>query len=233
METIKVKGIVLGSIDYKETSKIVYLFTDVGKISVKALGSKKVKKGLLPFITTMNYVEAIITDSEFPSLIDYSIIDTYSYIKDNLNSELWFSFILEIVSKLPSDIEYSRVYDFLLRILELGKDNNPMLLTIIFMTKILYSFGVNPILKKCIICGSEPSYFSIKNGGALCNIHNISGTYDKKILDYITRIYYFNIYEEDLNTLNDVDLYEIFKVIINYYENHVNIYLKGLNSLIF
>ena len=78
MTTTNFEGIVIGSIPYQETSKIVYLYTKYGKISVKALGSQTQKKGLLPFITTMNRVEAITTDSDFPTLKDYSLIDSYN-----------------------------------------------------------------------------------------------------------------------------------------------------------
>ena len=53
---MKLEGIVLSEIDYKEASKIVNLYTEKGKIGVKALGSKKIKNGLLGFITTGNTV---------------------------------------------------------------------------------------------------------------------------------------------------------------------------------
>ena len=43
---MKFEGIVLSEIDYKEASKIVNLYTEKGKIGVKALGSKKIKNGL-------------------------------------------------------------------------------------------------------------------------------------------------------------------------------------------
>ena len=128
MENIKIKGIVLNAIDYKESSKIVYIYTSLGIISVRALGAKKQSRGILPFITTMNYCEAIITNSDFPKLIDYSLFDSFNNIKADLKKELWFSYMLEIISKIPKDAPHDKIFPLVLKIFSLGEDNiNPML----------------------------------------------------------------------------------------------------------
>lgn len=233
MKTQTIKGIIIGSIDYKESSKIVYLLTRYGKISVKALGSKNIKKGLLPFITTMNYVEAIITESDFPTLIDYAVIDTFDQIKNDLKKQLWFSYIFEIISKLSQDANYERIFDFVLNIINFGINNDGFLTAMIFQVKILYAFGVQPVLKKCVVCGNNPHYFSIKNGGAICNNHYNNSCESNHIYNMIYDFYYFDIKNGNLEILKKYDLNLLFKIITIYYNDHVNINLKGINSLIF
>lgn len=233
MTTTNFEGIVIGSILYKETSKIVYLYTKYGKISVKALGSQNQKKGLLPFITTMNRVEAITTDSDFPTLKDYSLIDSYQCIKEDIKKTLWSLFIIEIISKLTPDSDHKRIYPLLIRCLELMNDNNPMLIGLMFQIKMTYAFGVSPELKKCVICqNSDVKYFSVEKAGALCMNHKTSNSYGNELLNDIKELYYFNIYDGDINSLVDIDLIKCFNIINNYYENYVQIYLKTLNSLI-
>lgn len=234
MDIISAEGFVLSSIEYKEKSKIVYLFTRNGKISFRALGSNNMKKGLLPLITSMNKLNVIISNSNFPKAIDYTLINSFEYIKNDLKKSLWFSFILEILSKIDENLYNERIYNLVDKLFDLGKEYDGLFLTTIFMIKMTYSFGIAPILKKCVLCGNlNTNGFSIKDGGAICVNHNIKNIYDKKILEMIYNIYYFDIYNDDLNNIKDYDYLELFNLINLYYKTHLDIYLKGLNSLIF
>lgn len=228
MKTFNVKGIVLSSLLYKETSKIVYLYTPNGKYSIKALGSLKQKKGLLPLTTTLNMVDVIINDKDFPTAIDYSLIDSYEEIKTDLKKELWAMLILEMISKLTSDSLHDRIYNLLIKTLDLLKNNDPAKVGIIFMVKMTYGFGIAPVLNRCIKCGSDDvSYFSVLDGGALCNNHKNG----YKELDDIKKIYHFDIYNDEINNL-DVDFYKAFRIINEYYDTHLDIKFKGITSLI-
>ncbi len=233
MDNLEVEGFVLSQIDFKEKSKIVYLYTKNGKISFKALASSNPKKGMLPLITSMNKVNVILSNKEFPTSIDYTLINSYQDIKDDLKKSLWYSFILEIISKLPIDSPHERVYSLLDEIFNLRNKYDGLLLTTVFMVKMTYAFGVSPVFKRCVICNEKnPEYFSIKDGGALCYKHNHKDTLKGDILKILENIYYIDIYKEDLDSLKGYDMIKVFQIINMYYNDHVNIYLKGLNSLI-
>lgn len=232
MTTTSFEGIVIGSIPYKETSKIVYLYTKYGKISVKALGSQNQKKGLLPFITTLNRVEVITTESDFPTLKDFTLKDSYPKIKDDIKRTLWSLYIAEIISKLTPDSDHERIYPLFLRCLKLLEECDPMLIGVMFQIKMTYAFGVAPDLKKCALCQScDVKYFSITSG-ALCKNHRSGNSYDINVLEDISRMYYFNIYNGDIKSLVINDLIKAFNVINLYYESYIQIYLKTLSSLI-
>lgn len=234
MNYTKVEGIVIGSISYKESSKIVYVYTKEGRISVRALGASKHKKGMLPLITTMNLLEINITDKEFPSAVDYTLINSFDDIKNDLKKNLWFSYILEIVSRLDADAPHDRIYALLKRTLELGSMYSPLMLGVMFQIKMTYGFGVGPVLKKCVVCGNtDLSYFSVREGGALCSAHRVSGVFSKKDLEDITKVYLFDIYNGNFDEIIDIDFINLFKIINIYYDTHINISLKGANSLIF
>ena len=61
------EGIVINTIDYKEKSKIVYLYTPNGISSVKALD---VMKKNLGFTVTLNHVEYNVSNSKFPTVLE-------------------------------------------------------------------------------------------------------------------------------------------------------------------
>ena len=75
-------GLVIGSIEYKEKSKIVELYTPYGKENVLARGASKVTSGLLGFTTTLNYVNFEKSKASFPVMIEYYLIKSYYFLLD-------------------------------------------------------------------------------------------------------------------------------------------------------
>lgn len=235
MTNIKTKGIILGSIDYSENSKIVYVFTPFGRLSVMARGAKKLRSKFNGFAQTLNYVEMIITNSSFPSIIDYSIIEEYKEVKKDLKKVLWMSLNLELMNKLPNDIPHERCLNFLLRILRRANEAvNVILLTDIFFLKMLKVFGVEPNFRQCVVCGSNHHLveFSVEQGGALCITHS-KNPHDEKTLKCLEKLYYFDDKIGDFSSLEEIDFHSIFHSIRKYYVDHVNIKLIGFDSLLF
>ena len=217
---MKLEGIVLSEIDYKEASKIVNLYTINGKIGVKALGSKKIKNGYLGFITTGNTVSFVTTDSNAPTLIEYDIVD--SIIKKDLNIDEMKALgtIIYIINMLPSDSPHSKIYPFIKEIISNIKNIDINKILSIFLIKILYPFGIAPNLKSCINCGNTNNLISFDiTGGALCQ----NCTNQKNNLDIWNEYYYAKKY---LNSYNDTDFNLLLNQIKNYYLYHLNIKLK-------
>ncbi len=217
---MKLEGIVLSEIDYKEASKIVNLYTINGKIGVKALGSKKIKNGYLGFITTGNTVSFVTTDSNAPTLIEYDIVD--SIIKKDLNIDEMKALgtIIYIINMLPSDSPHSKIYPFIKEIISNIKKVDINKILSIFLIKILYPFGIAPNLKSCINCGNTNNLISFDiTGGALCQ----NCTNQNNNLDIWNEYYYA---KKDLNSYNDTDFNLLLNQIKNYYLYHLNIKLK-------
>ena len=217
---MKLEGIVLSEIDYKEASKIVNLYTINGKIGVKALGSKKIKNGYLGFITTGNTVSFVTTDSNAPTLIEYDIVD--SIIKKDLNIDEMKALgtIIYIINMLPSDSPHSKIYPFIKEIISNIKKVDINKILSIFLIKILYPFGIAPNLKSCINCGNTNNLISFDiTGGALCQ----NCTNQNNNLDIWNEYYYA---KKDLNSYNDTELNLLLNQIKNYYLYHLNIQLK-------
>ena len=218
---MKYEGIVLSEIDYKEASKIVNLYTDKGKIGVKALGSKKIKNGLLGFTTTGNTVSFVATDSNMPTLLEYDIIDSIVKKDLSLDEMKHLGIILYVINMIPSDSPHSKMYPFIKDIISsIGLINIDKLLSI-FLIKMLYPFGITPNLKSCIKCGNTSNliFIDINLGGALCSncineFNNIN----------IWNEYYYE--KKKLELYSDSDFKILLNQLRNYYSNYLNIKLK-------
>lgn len=219
----EIEGIVLSSIDYKEKSKIVYLYTPYGHESIKANGSKVSKNGLLAFTQTLNTVAYIKSSSKFPSLIEYNLVDNAFSLTNSIEKMDLIPIFIEIIKNIPEDSDHLKTYEFVKGILiEFKKTTEPKKLFCIFMIKMLYVFGVNPELKHCISCGSsEISYFSIISGGALC--YKCSNKFDLK--NY--KLWYEYYYDKKaIDLYSDTNFNKLLIDIIKYYEYYVHLYFK-------
>lgn len=218
---MKLEGIVLSEIDYKEASKIVNLYTEKGKIGVKALGSKKIKNGLLGFITTGNTVSFVTTDKEVYTLIEYDIIDSIMKKDLDINEMKSLGTILYIINMIPPDSPHEKIYPFVKDILSNIKNINIDKLLSIFLIKMLYPFGISPNLKSCVKCQNKHDLiaFDIAYGGALCK-----NCIDKNNNIEIWNEYYYD--KKDLKEYSDTDFTYLLNQIKNYYSYHLNIRLK-------
>ncbi|MCR5787225.1 MAG: DNA repair protein RecO, partial [Acholeplasmatales bacterium] len=217
-------GIVIRTIHFNESSEIVHVLTNQGIISVMVKGARRYKSHKLSFCIPMTKVSFKVTSSKISSLIDYTILNDYSIIKEDLKKNLWFSYILEIVNKLPDNSYYRNIYNLIDKIFELGSFNNPMLLIMIAQTKLLKIYGVEPELKKCVICGKPNlDFFSISNGGFVCNNCSANDKTNAKPYLDIRTLYYFDIYNGNLNDLSNIDLKDVFLNLKAYYDYYVDI----------
>lgn len=233
METKTIEGLVIRTIHFNESSEIVHLLTSYGVISVMCKGARKYKSHKLAFCIPLTRVKAIISDSKIPSLVDYTIIDSFDYVKEDLKSNLWFGYLLEIINKLPDNIYYKNIYNLLIKALELARVNKAMHLVLVVQTKLLKVFGVEPEFKKCVVCGNpETKFFSISSGGFLCMNHKTKDSEEINKYLELKRVYYFDLYNDDFSKLNDIDFVELFRTITSYYQYHIEINLHSLSSLI-
>lgn len=231
MNTIKVKGIVIRSLDYKETSKIVYCFTPLGRLSVRALGSKKFKNKNFNFQEILSYVEMEITDQEFPSLIDYNLISDFRNIKDDLKSFLWMGYLCEFLNKIPIDSPSNRVFNYLLNgLMKIKNNKDAMAFTVITLLKFTSLFGISPNFKQCALCNNSPCFISVKHGGGVCEIHKTSDAYN---LNNLHRLYNLDINSDDIYNVLENELNECFKFVTEFYKYHLDMEFKSQNSLIF
>lgn len=168
MNLIKVKGIVIREVQYKDNDKIITILTDtLGKISCIARGAKKTNSPILANSQYLVYNEFVLyKNKNFYYINSASIVDTFYNLRVNLDK-------LEIVFELTKILQ--RVTDenedttdilklFLNTLYILNKlDKNNDLIVATFKIKLFCLLGFMPRIEKCAQCGQAFGNIDVKD----------------------------------------------------------------------
>ena len=133
--------------------------------------------------------------------------------------------MIEVINYIPQDSNNDLMYNFIEKsFIALSSNIDPYKVLDIFLIKMLYVFGINPILKCCAKCGSVSNFlsFSIVDGGILCmnctTIKNDSYIYWQE--------YYYS--KKEIEEYSDCNFIELLKEINKYYliNAHINLNIK-------
>lgn len=219
----KITGIVLKSIDYKDSSKIVYLYTNEGKKEVIIRGAKKIKSPFRSFFLTYNIISYYPSNSKLPTLIDGDVIKTFPNILSDYKRNYYASLVLEVINNLS--LENERLFSFLVSTLELINSDDYKLYTLVFLVKYLYLLGIQPQFKCLCKNNGRIKGFNLLNGHAVCEKCS-----DELDLNLEEIILLKNIYTLDIN--NDKIEYDVnildrlYEFIFKYYNYHANYLFK-------
>lgn len=175
---IKTKALVLNSIRWKDSSKIVTLFTaDHGKIKVIARGALRNKSIFGGNLESLNYAEVIINVKSSRSLqilTDIDIIDSFNNLKMQYDRLPYALTILEIIQQIFEDEFNDEIFfNFIIELLQaLSKITKPEIILWYFLLKLSSYLGFKPVLSHCAACKktdfSDFITLSIENGHIYC-----------------------------------------------------------------
>ena len=185
---IKTRGIVLSEEKYKESSKIISLFTEKnGRINLFASGVLRPKSGLM--LVSEKFVESdfLLTRNKNNFYIKSAeVINSNMEIANNLKKYFIADMICELLLKtMPENLVDEKIYNLTSQVFNYLKSDklNPQILKIGYMIKLISFLGFRPQLQQCTECSSKDysnMYFSHRDGGIICgNCLDISGEYVK------------------------------------------------------
>lgn len=172
---VKWEGIVIRTIDYGESSKILTLYTrEHGKVGIMARGAKKPKSRLAAVsqLFTHGFYLCRFGGQGMAELSQGEILSSYRSLRENLTSTAYAAYMAELLDRLTMDREPNpflfQLLSLTFRYLDEGRD--PEILCRIFESKMLRLAGITPHLHSCANCGKEkePYSFSVSSGGLLC-----------------------------------------------------------------
>ncbi|MDE5566388.1 MAG: DNA repair protein RecO [Anaeroplasmataceae bacterium] len=217
------EGIVLKSISYKEKSKLVYLYTPLGKKSVLVHDLNK----NVGFTTTLSIVSFETTNQKLPVLTSYHLIESHFDLDVHKIDDI--RIMLEVLEQIPEDSNHTRIYPFFIRCFDaLLKSLKPQFYLLLFLTKMLSVFGVRPEFQNCVLCGNkEIASFSILDGGVLCSSCSVTNDYGLELYRSFKELYYAKNYDAEIYSINYKMLME---AIYSYYKIHTHISLKSFQN---
>lgn len=237
----KIEGIVLKSIDYGESNKILTIFSrEFGKIGAVARGAKKPKSRLASVSQPFTYGYFLCTiGSNLGTINQGEIIQTFRGIKEDLFLTAYSSFIVELLDK---GIDEKKANPFLFELLlqtlnYIEEEYDPKIIKNIFEMKMLQVLGFRPNLNECANCNNPdgPFVFSIKEGGILCDRCKQVDSYHMQVSQATIKLlrifYYMDINRLGSISVKDATKNELERCISAYYEEYSGIYLKSKRFL--
>lgn len=226
----EVEGFIFNEIPYKETSKIINIFTKDGIIGCIAKGAKSLKSNLRINTTKFTYGKFIIIEKndKLNIITEASIINELKNIKSDLLLISYLSYIVELTNQIVKQTEdYESLYKlFIDTLLKLNDKLNPKVLTNIYELKVLDYLGVGINFNSCSKCGNTNDIVTINGdiGGYICkNCYNNEIIYDSKTLKML-RMYYLI----DVSSISNLKISN--QVILNI-DNFINVYYDRYTGL--
>jgi len=234
----KVEGIIVSTVDYKESSKIINIFTkEDGIIGIIAKGSKNLKNKLHSTTTILSYGTFYLNykENKISTLEEVDIINYFKEIRKDIYKTNYALFLLELTTKVYNQEKNKNIYDILLSGIEkINEGYDPIIITNIIELKLLENLGIKPNFNHCVNCKNKNDIVTISSykGGYICkNCVKEEYIYNIKTLKLIPMFYYL-----DLKKIKKIDISEPIKKEINlfindYYERYSGIYLKSKEFL--
>jgi DNA repair protein RecO (recombination protein O) len=182
MPLFTTNAVVIRSLNYSESDKIVTFFTkDFGKLKGIAKGARRSKKRFQNALSLFSHLRLIFFDKEGLSLVraeSCDILHSFPRIREDLKKILYGNYYLELVNEMAEEREASReVFELLLCFLSNLETMAPQEEQLrLFEIRMLSLFGYRPNMTRCGLCkkGGEdlqeiPSvFFSLEKGVLVC-----------------------------------------------------------------
>ena len=177
--TFKTNGIVLRTLDYLESDRIVVLLTeDMGKMTGIAKGARKSRVRFANALEPFTHLSLILSQkkgSRMAFIEEATTIHHYPGIRASLEKTLTASYLLELIDQfLWEEKPSAPVFYLLCEYLALMEENQDRGNSVrFFELRFLSLMGYEPVLDRCTVCAaplqSFSSYgFSPSSGGIQC-----------------------------------------------------------------
>lgn len=228
---LKTEGIVIGETRYKDTSKIINLYTrKLGKVSVMAQGAIKPKSQLLATTQPFSYSEFQLRKGRnFYYILQADLLDSFYPIRDSMERIGYGFYMLELLSKsTPDEEENEKLFLLLkngLKVLS-SLDKDFLKYIVAYELKYISFLGYRPYIDRCVVCNEELKdkkdnmKFSKNLGGVLCPncfINDITSyKINRSFLNSISALLYAPLMELDSIAINNQLLKYVHDVIVDY-----------------
>ena len=237
-----IEGIVISEQDFKESSKIINLYTKkYGIIGLIAKGAKNLKSPLRSTTTKLSYgvFTVYYKEGKLSLLKEVNIKNNFKNIFKDINKISFATYLVELACQVYKESENNTVYDILIAGLNKINDNfDPIVIVNIIELKYLEYLGVLPVIDRCSSCGKQTNIITLSadTGGYLCKSCYTNEPIISEAAIKLIRMYYY----VDIEKIENLNIKKQYKEEINnfldlYYERYTGMYLKSkriLNSLI-
>lgn len=170
----KIEGIILKTQDYRETHKLITLFSKkIGKFTAISQGAKKPKSRMAAITQPFIQGEFLVYVRRGLSTIQQGeIINSFRPIREDIIKTAYAAYIAELTDKIMSDQQPEPfLYEqFLHTLTWIAEKDGVLIPMMMYELKLFQQGGFLPVVNQCVSCGGNhsPYAFSIQEGGLLC-----------------------------------------------------------------
>ncbi len=198
MRYTRTSGIILKRIKYKDTNKILTIYTkDLGKVSAKAKGVSKISSKKRSHLELLSLTDLYLVKTKPGYLITQAqLISPYKNIRDNFNKINYGYFILEVFDKLVEEENPNEtLFAFLVKTLETfdSVDANEILPTLLnaYLVKILSLLGFYSNIKHSKLPENMNRYIQFLKANTYEDIFGNSKVVENTIQDVVENSFEF------------------------------------------
>lgn len=231
------QGIVIRSIDYGESHKIITLYTaELGKISLMARGAKKIK-------SRHTAVTQLFTCGEYTFYKQAGKMGTLNHaevtssmlgLRNDLTKTAFAAYLAEMIERLLHDEEASSYLyaQFEAALQALDDNKEPAIVAHLFEIKMLQFQGYTPHLEDCVSCNSteQLTFFSTNLGGVICSTCRVKDRFTHPIMEQTYKLLRIFL-ATDLRRLGQIQVkaetqLELKKTMREYMDRHIDVVWK-------
>lgn len=234
----KIEGIIISSVDYKESSKIINVLTPTeGMIGILAKGCKNIKSKLSATTNLLSYgiFHLNYHNGSIPYLIEIDILNNLKNIKKDLIRLNYSLFLAELASQVSKTENTDEIYQLLIDgLLKINDFYDSQIITNIIELKLLKYLGIKPSMNECVNCKSKSNIVTISSykGGLLCqNCLGNEAIFQLKTIKLIRLFFEIDLKKITKIEINDDIKKELNLFIDDYYDRYSGLYLKSKNLL--
>lgn len=232
----EIEGIIIKEIPYKETSKIIHVYTNEGIIGIICKGAKSLKSPLRATTLRFTYgkFNLYYKENKLSTLVSVDIINPLNKIKSDIILLSYVNYLTELTEQVIKQARENIYDDYINTILKIEEGLDPLIMCNILEIKYLDYLGVGLNLDSCINCGRKTNILTIDGdrGGYICsNCYQGETIVEKKTIELIRMYYYVEI-----KSISKLKISEKVKQEINYFldtycERYTGLYLKSKHFL--
>ena len=213
------KGLIYKTLDYKESSKLLFVYTPTGKVTLVANGIKSLKNEHRHLAQYLTLIEFDMKDKDMYSLSKPILLNDYRQVKVSYQQTKHIAIILELIDHLiTEDLPHDKVYSLLEYI-----NTNVEMAHLIFAVKLLFLLGYG-----LDFVGNDPVGFSIKEARVATKTNRLYPEIGLEETVLLSKVYFYK--QEDELTLTSDEIMKIETFIRTFYRYHLEYDIKGLRE---
>ncbi len=225
---------VLKTMPYKEKDRLVYAYTkEFGRLTFIAKGVNKMDSKNAAALQELSLVEmTIIPKKGISLLLKATIVNFYRHLKEDLDLQIYSSYMNEYVYKQEEDnVPDADLFELLESSFNaLNNGYLPMLVYDLFNLAMLERSGTVLEVNHCVKCGEVKPIVSISimDGGFICMdcFEQNQPSYSKEVLKLFRHMQLLKIKNIDKLNYNEESLKEVNKIIEAFVEEYSGIYFQ-------